>query len=84
MSRAASLGDDAGRGRLLKLSEGQVRLGRAAADKAETIRMVGRLMVDCAFVEPGCADDLPPAVLRTVAAVRTRVHAALPEAGETA
>ncbi|HTN87668.1 MAG TPA: phosphoenolpyruvate--protein phosphotransferase [Sorangium sp.] len=43
---------------MLKLQEGNVWLGRAAANKAEAIRTVGRAMVESGFIEPGYIDSM--------------------------
>ncbi|XXY47552.1 phosphoenolpyruvate--protein phosphotransferase [Sorangium sp. So ce269] len=43
---------------MLKLRERNVWLGRAAADKAEAIRTVGRAMVESGFIEPGYIDSM--------------------------
>ena len=43
---------------MLSLTPSQVRLGWAAANKAEAIRLVGQLMVEAGFISPGYVDSM--------------------------
>ncbi|MBZ4415779.1 phosphoenolpyruvate--protein phosphotransferase [Myxococcus sp. RHSTA-1-4] len=43
---------------MLTLTRSHVRLGQAAASKAEAIRIVGQTMVDAGFIEPGYVDSM--------------------------
>ncbi|WP_207458745.1 phosphoenolpyruvate--protein phosphotransferase [Azospirillum sp. SYSU D00513] len=43
---------------MLTLTQAHVRLGRAAADKAEAIRMAGQTMVEAGLIEPGYIDSM--------------------------
>jgi len=43
---------------MLQVSETQVRLGLAAADKTEAIRIAGRTMVENGLIEPGYIDSM--------------------------
>lgn len=43
---------------VLKISEDNVRLGGEARDKTEAIRLVGQLMAESGFIEPGYIDSM--------------------------
>lgn len=43
---------------MLMLTPSQVRLGWAAANKAEAIRLVGQVMVESGFISPGYVDSM--------------------------